>query len=371
MPSTTLQHKYISKGNQRAAFGAANHARYILRPQALTAVVASGMPTERRHCAKWLRVEERGARKNARMIEKVMVGLPRELTPEQMQALVTGFATAVARGKAPWLAAFHLEPENKDKPDWNPHCHLIFRDKDPETGKRVMFFTAGRKETAQYLQKRGQVALDIKALRMLWQDHQNAALEAAGRAERVDLRSLKAQGRGEAPTIHEGVKGRHAAGKGPLISEIRVHQPTMWTRPDGVTVWRRKGPTASRTIDYPAIDKGQPRSSYNATVQQERFVADHAWSKAAQKSVSDYSDKVLQAILDTRLTAGEQAILTLAQQQGRAEEGESLILKARAQRMTGTAIEQDRKARELARQADLERARQTRLDLDRSRERDR
>jgi len=63
-----------------------------------------------------------------------MLALPKELNDEQRIELVKDFAEHATEGRAPWLAAFHM----KGKDARNPHCHLVLRDRDPETNKRVI-----------------------------------------------------------------------------------------------------------------------------------------------------------------------------------------------------------------------------------------
>ena len=59
-----------------------------------------------------------------------------------------GFAGEVVTQdrNVPWHFALHLELDKKNEPDWNPHAHIIFRDRDIETGKRYLYTSAGPKE---------------------------------------------------------------------------------------------------------------------------------------------------------------------------------------------------------------------------------
>ncbi len=71
----------------------------------------------------WLDGQERADRKNARVIDKLEVALPIDLTPEQRTDLVCDFAAETGGGKVPWLAAIH----DKGMEEPNPHCHPILR----------------------------------------------------------------------------------------------------------------------------------------------------------------------------------------------------------------------------------------------------
>ena len=82
----------------------------------------------------WLRQQEEDDRKNARVIYKVLLALPLELAPVEREELIRVFVWRLARGWVPWLAAVH----DLGKDAHNPHAHLILRDRDIKTGKRVM-----------------------------------------------------------------------------------------------------------------------------------------------------------------------------------------------------------------------------------------
>lgn len=191
------------------------------------------MPDNGADAAAWLKGQEDTDRKNARVIDKVMLALPRDLSPEQRVALVRGFAEAVTLGRASWLAAFHENTANAN----NPHCHLVVRDRDPATRKRVI----GMSEKGS-----------TERLREMWEIHANQALREAGHEIRIDRRTLEAQGIAREPTIHEGVRARkiRSDGRQPRSRLRRV----------------RNGPGArrrSREVRYHEIDAGRSRHAYN------------------------------------------------------------------------------------------------------------
>ena len=153
---------------------AAAHARYILRRSAAGAVLSEHMPQGYGAVQAWLNEQEDSDRRNARVIEKIMVALPRELHPLQRQKLIRDYCLSITKGRAPWLAAIHDKGEDAH----NPHAHLIIRDRDIGTGKRV----------AQLSEKGS-----CKWLRNLWAQMANAALERAGQAARIDHRKRPAR----------------------------------------------------------------------------------------------------------------------------------------------------------------------------------
>ncbi len=90
-----------------AARTAGAHVRYITRPDAEADLCGARMPIERRAARSWLDAQERGDRKNARVIDKLTIALPLELDRRQRLALVKAFAAKLTLGRASWLAAFH------------------------------------------------------------------------------------------------------------------------------------------------------------------------------------------------------------------------------------------------------------------------
>lgn len=234
----SLHHQPIGKGTQARPHTSAAHVRYITRPSAASHIEAGRMPTRPREAAAFMVNAEDGDRKNARVSDKLMLALPRELDAQQRAELVRGFAEEVTEGRAPWLAAHH----DQGKDVLNPHCHLLIRDRDPATGKRV----AG-------LSERGSTS----RLRALWEEHANRALERAGRPERIDRRTLEAQGIARAPTVHEGPKSQQMERRG--------------ARPESRSRRYRNRPGSRlphRQVDYRGIDGGRSRPAYNRAIRE-------------------------------------------------------------------------------------------------------
>ena len=73
----------------------------------------------------WFREQEKADRKNARMSDRFIGSLPRELTPEQCIEAVERFCRDVTQDRVPWHFALHLELDKKNEPDWNPHAHIV------------------------------------------------------------------------------------------------------------------------------------------------------------------------------------------------------------------------------------------------------
>lgn len=181
----------IGKGTQKQAGTAGAHVGYITRSTAAVAVLAERMPTARigsrgGAARKWLDEQEQADRKNGRVVTKVMVALPHELTDAQRAALVRDFCERMTAGRGSWLAAIH-RPSGDDTR--NHHAHIVLRDKDFETGKVVVGLSNAK---------------SVDLIRTEWERFANAALEAAGEAARIDRRSLADQGETREPGAHVG-----------------------------------------------------------------------------------------------------------------------------------------------------------------------
>jgi hypothetical protein len=199
------------------------------------------MPEDRHVARAWLDQQEDGDRKNARMIDKVMVALPVELTREQRAQLVETFAETISKGRASWFAAIHDSPaEVNEKGQFNPHAHIVFRDRDVETRRRVMELSE---------------ITGTDKLRLAWERSANLALERAGFDVRIDRRSLAAQGIERDAEIHVGPNALMIEAKG----ERRGSKPLEIVR-------HFHGTHRPIIIDYPALDAGRTRAEHNEEI---------------------------------------------------------------------------------------------------------
>ena len=198
----------IGKGTQKKAGTAGAHVGYITRSTAAVAVLAARMPTARigsrgGAARKWLDAQEQADRKNGRVVTKVMVALPHELTDEQRADLVRDFCERMTAGRGSWLAAIH-RPSGDD--ERNHHAHIVLRDKDFETGKVVVGLSNAK---------------SVDLIREEWERFANAALEAAGESARIDRRSLEDQGEVREPSVHVGPAVTAIERRGD-VSRVRV-----------------------------------------------------------------------------------------------------------------------------------------------------
>ncbi|WP_181763212.1 MobA/MobL family protein [Mesorhizobium sp. B2-4-13] len=238
----SLHHSSIGKSTQAQPYTAGAHASYITRKSALSQTASGRCPDDKDRVTAYLRHQEDKVRKNGRVADKLMLALPRELTAEQRVALVRAFAEDVTAGRAVWFAAFH----EKGKDSVNPHCHLIVCDRDVKSGVRV-FGTSEKGSTER--------------LRRLWEHHANAALAQANRKERIDRRTLEAQGIRRRPTIHVGVRSRQLVRDNKrLQSRPRMIRNNCQAR------------TRQRRVDYPTLDRGKLRLEENVDIRHANYL---------------------------------------------------------------------------------------------------
>lgn len=153
----------------------------------------------------WNAVDAAETSVNAQTARSMLFALPRELTDEQNLALVRDFCQKEFVDKGMVCNFFY-----HDKGDGNPHVHIMLtlRAMDEngkwlpksknvyaldENGKRIRAPNGSWKrvkvDTVDWNERKyGEI------WRQDWATAQNAALEAAGRMERVDMRSLERQG---------------------------------------------------------------------------------------------------------------------------------------------------------------------------------
>lgn len=305
------------------------HLRYVSREGAKAIVETHAIPLDPIAARTWMDREEHVSRANARLVDKVRVAIPRELTNTERVHLVRDFVRDLTGDRVPWLFAIHQQGDDAH----NPHAHIVLRDRDLETGKRVLRLS----DSARDRQKAGLEPKAVEWIRERWEHHANVALERSGRDARIDRRSLKAQGIDREPTIHIGVRGAQV--------EQHVHQPQSKKRRNAL----------GREIDYPAIDRGRTRMDRHAEIvdqnlargerspdwetrvraQSERH--QHRLDRALEKELAGLARRRTQEERKLRATFREQAIAlrgqrTLAYQRGVATHRESLTAKVLAMR---------------------------------------
>lgn len=222
----SLTHNHIGRSTHQANTASA-HIDYITESTELgkrslfdkgvfvgptcTEVLAARMPQNGLEAMAWLDDQEKRDRKNARMIDKVRIALPAELTHEQNARLVNDYCERVSLGRIPWLAAIHDNPlkETNEQGQYNPHAHLVFRDRDEFTNKRVLCISDNLKKFREEGKPVPEIYADCKTttdrFRIIWEETCNQHLMENGFDARIDRRTLKEQGIDRQPQIHVGV----------------------------------------------------------------------------------------------------------------------------------------------------------------------
>ncbi|MBV9825724.1 MAG: MobA/MobL family protein, partial [Alphaproteobacteria bacterium] len=139
----------------------------------------------------WNRVEAVEKRKDAQLARDIELALPHELSPAERRDLVHGFVRA-AFVDAGMVADVALHAPDDAGDGRNHHAHVLL------TMRGIEGESFGPKVRAW-----NDTAL-LEQWRALWADHVNQALVLAGESNRVDHRSLEAQGIERVAQIHLG-----------------------------------------------------------------------------------------------------------------------------------------------------------------------
>lgn len=156
----------------------------------------------------WNSAEAAEKRKDARTAREWIVALPSELDADERAELAVTFGRElVSRYGVAVDVAIHMPDREGD--NRNHHAHVLTTTRQVGRGQDGEL-VLGEKATIELSDKRrrelglGPAADEVKAVRELWEQTANRALERAGRAERIDARSLAAQGIHREATTHLG-----------------------------------------------------------------------------------------------------------------------------------------------------------------------
>ena len=132
-------------------------------------------------------------RANGRLYSEVQFALPKELSEAERRELAGEFAERVcSRERLPYTLAIHRGGANGE----NPHAHLMFSERGHDGIERsgeqwFKRYNAKAPEKGGARKSRAAKAGDwLEKTRKAWEQTANRALERAGRAERIDGRSL-------------------------------------------------------------------------------------------------------------------------------------------------------------------------------------
>jgi hypothetical protein len=212
-PLPTFKHTSVGAKTHKARTATA-HVSYIMRSDAMTEFQAENMPDGGRGTRVFFDKlwEKAGMPENARIADKLMIALPIELTQEQRYELVRGFMHELGKGRIAWCAAHHDAGEDAH----NPHAHIIFKDADIDTGRKVIGTTTSARDVREAKEHGWKIPprTTTADLRKLWCGHVNDFMERAGIEVRYDARTLKEMGIDRDPQIHVGPKAQALNEKG-------------------------------------------------------------------------------------------------------------------------------------------------------------
>ena len=205
---------------------AAAHAAYIAREgkysgraryEDLEATASGNMPEWAAHnAAHFWTAADGHERVNGSAYREIEVALPRELTPAQRLGLVQAFIGQEIGDKHAYQFAIHTPKAALEKAD-QPHAHIMYSERTMDGIARDPWHYFKR-HNAKHPEKGGakkfsggKSAVELKAELLGWRERwaalQNAHLEKHGHTDRVDHRSLKAQGIAREPEQHLGAIG--------------------------------------------------------------------------------------------------------------------------------------------------------------------
>ena len=216
-------------------------------------------------------------RANGRLYVEVQVALPNELGPRQRRELAAAYAERLCGGeRLPHTIAIHRGlSKDPDKPN-NPHAHILISErrndgierdperwfkranrKDPERGGALKWEQAKRLGWAEHV-------------RQTWAEECNRALEAAGRAERIDPRPLAEQ-------------AREALGRGELERAAELSREPEPKRGAGDGIERRRQAALERGVGAAEL----PRASWAVRQWREVKRANAQWLAACRQRAAD------------------------------------------------------------------------------------
>lgn len=188
----------------------------------------------RDRAALWNAAEAAERRKDAKVAREYEIALPAELDAGQRRDLALGFAREVSHRYGVAVdVVIHLPGREGDHR--NHHAHLL------ATTRRIGPEGLGAK--TRELDVKATASVEVEQLRQRWAEMQNIALEQAGHVERVDHRTLKAQGIEAEPELKQGpaVTAMERKAKQIAQREGREYQPVTKVAQHNAGVHERRG----------------------------------------------------------------------------------------------------------------------------------
>jgi len=208
-----IYHLHVKNGSRAGGQSAHAHAQYVSRDGKYSRERDALVYAESGHMPAWTAERELDywdaadlyERANGQLYKEVEFALPVELSAEAQRELALDFAHQLTDAEQlPYTLAIHAGRGT------NPHCHLMISERANDGLEREpeqWFKRANRAEPelGGALKTRTLQTKDwLVATREAWAEQANQALERAGEQERIDHRSLAAQGIDREPGVHLG-----------------------------------------------------------------------------------------------------------------------------------------------------------------------
>ena len=166
----------------------------------------------------WNRVEEKENRKNSQFSREFDIAIPAELGSKEIVRLVENFCTEnfTKRGL---VADYSIHYPSKKGDERNLHFHVM-----------VPTRKLNKKENDGWGEKdREANGRDyLKSVRESWADFANKELELSGSKERIDHRTLEAQGVDREPQQHQGKAVTAMARRGEEVDRVKIPEPSIF-----------------------------------------------------------------------------------------------------------------------------------------------
>ncbi|MDE9545190.1 MobA/MobL family protein [Xenorhabdus bovienii] len=296
------------KGAQHAAY-ISREGKYknrLERGERLEATDSGNMPAwARAEPPQFWRAADAFERQNGTAYREMEIALPRELMPEQREALIRDWVKQELGERHAYQWAIHV-PIAADGGE-QPHCHLMFSERlndgiarDPEQ----YFKRFNRKTPERGGSQKANTGLDpatrkaqLVALRERWEVTCNQHLERAQLSERIDMRSYAKQGVS-------------------LVPEKKM-LPSEWRQPQQrsvITEYRHIRQEQMRSLKAVQFVEKQENLTYSPEIMRnmQNFQNKHVLFNGMQRFREDYQqdkeDKVRQA-LEAQQRQAEQAKL--------------------------------------------------------------
>ena len=198
-----VYHLSMKSGSRSAGQSAAAHGAYIAREGKYAAqslddeavsVEHGNLPEFARGDAHafWAAADAH-ERANGRLWTEIEVSLPRELSRDDQIALAREFREAMIGDRHAYSMAIHV-PKTLDGHAENPHIHLMFSERVIDARTTLLDEETYFKRNGALKDRSWNDQEKVEAVRLAWETMANRALERAGFDDRIDRRSLAAQG---------------------------------------------------------------------------------------------------------------------------------------------------------------------------------